>query len=477
MNTLRLTGLTDVGRRRIDNQDTFICTTLWSESCALLAVIDGVGGYVGGDRAAAIAKESIEQYMATPKGDPLSMLREAVVYANNQISAHRQQDPRLVHMCCVLTAAVVDCQLGQLYFAHVGDTRLYRYRQGTLEKLTHDHSAVGAQEDAKELTESEAMQHPRRNEILREVGLKARRVDDPDFLESGQTDFQPGDQVLLCSDGLTDMVRQKQIEEVLSQALSPDAQVAELIRLANQQGGHDNITAVIARNGSVDSIQDKTPSPTHLVEEGPAPPGWEDSTASTKGQVRVLVPILLAFLVGGMSVFAWYRFQPSVQSSPTVADSVLTDTIAQPGTITIAGSGDRRLDSLLRIAYQSQAHELVLPADTFWLEKPLILPDSLVRVVGDRQLSVIRSADTRKQQVALRVSGQGMVDLENVVIRGFKTGIELLPGASLRLTNVHFMSVDFPVSILTRQANPRDNSGSATGQNQRKALLGHKNVE
>lgn len=160
MNDLLIAGLTDVGQRRKDNQDTFICTPLWSESNALLAVIDGVGGYAGGDRAAAIAREAIERYMATPNGDPLSMLREAVVFANNQINEQRQQDLKLGQMCCVLTAALADISTNKLYYAHVGDTRLYRYRRGELTKLTHDHSLVGVREDANELTEAEAMAHP-----------------------------------------------------------------------------------------------------------------------------------------------------------------------------------------------------------------------------------------------------------------------------------------------------------------------------
>jgi len=248
--TLQFIGRTDVGKRRRDNQDTFLCSALWSPSRALLSVVDGVGGYAGGDRAAAIARDSILRYMARPKGDPLTMLREAVVYANNEINTERQRDYRLAAMCCVLTAAVADCEAEKLYFVHVGDTRLYRYREAQLEKLTSDHSLVGIREDANELTEEEAMQHPRRNEILRDVGSARHRVDDPDFLDWGETDLQPGDQLLLCSDGLTDMVTQAQIAAVLSQPLSLDEQAAELIHLANQQGGYDNITVVLAANAS-----------------------------------------------------------------------------------------------------------------------------------------------------------------------------------------------------------------------------------
>jgi serine/threonine protein phosphatase PrpC len=247
MSLLQRAGQTDVGRNRQDNQDTFIDSALWSAHRALLVVIDGVGGYAGGAQAAALAREAIHQYMATQNGHTLTMLCEAVVHANNQIVRQREQNPALNRMCCVLTAAVADVHTGIVQYVHVGDTRLYRFRQQQLEKLTHDHSLVGVREDANQLTELEAMQHPRRNEILRDVGSALHRVDDVDFLESGETDFAPGDTLLLCSDGLTDMLTRQQLVDVISQATSVEEQVAALIHLANEQGGHDNITVVLAR--------------------------------------------------------------------------------------------------------------------------------------------------------------------------------------------------------------------------------------
>lgn len=282
MSTLLLAGQTDVGQRRRDNQDTFICIPLWSTTTVLLVVIDGVGGYAGGDQAAAIAKTSIERYMTTPTGDRLTMLREAVTYANNQIVEQRQQEPGLAQMCCVLTAAIADVQTKSLVFVHVGDTRLYRLRAGVLDKLTHDHSLVGIREDANQLTETEAMNHPRRNEILREVGSAVRRVDDPEFLEFGETDFQPGDGLLLCSDGLTDMLTRAQITSVLTGTLSPEEQVTELIRQANEQGGYDNITVVLAYNNSPDEAVITSVPPAKL--EGMA------SSETTALPVSSLIP-------------------------------------------------------------------------------------------------------------------------------------------------------------------------------------------
>ena len=124
---------TDVGKQRKDNQDTYICQPLWTDYSAFLAVIDGVGGYAGGDKAAAIAKESLLQYMNTPKGDTLTMLREAMVFANNQVFESRSSSG-FSNMCCVMTAVIADVKAGKFYFAHVGDTRLYRYDNRGLKK-------------------------------------------------------------------------------------------------------------------------------------------------------------------------------------------------------------------------------------------------------------------------------------------------------------------------------------------------------
>ncbi|GAB3319051.1 hypothetical protein GCM10027299_11250 [Larkinella ripae] len=466
MNSLGIAGQTDVGQRRKDNQDTFICSPIWSETSALLAAIDGVGGYAGGDRAAAIAKESIEQYMATPNGDPLSMLREAVVFANNQIHKERQQNPPLAQMACVLTTALVDSRLRKVYFVHVGDTRMYRFRQGVLEKLTRDHSLVGIREDANELTETEAMQHPRRNEILRDVGSLAHRVDDPDFLESGETGFEPGDQLLLCSDGLTDMITQAQIRAVLGRNLSLEAQAAELIRVANQQGGNDNITVVLAQNNAPagesavatkagKTAPSKPVSP--VVPETAAPPAKPAPRRS--GGLWLVLGLLLVGVVAGIW---WYQDQPSSLHAETGADR-LPAVSRLPDTAFVAPTS--RLDSLVQAAYRTPDHQLTLPADTFRIEKPLLLTDSLLRIVGDARLAVFLPADTARAAVALRVLRSGPAHLENILISGFKTGIETTRDTRMQLSNVYFRNVDVPVSAAVRQDTFRNTVFGVSVQN------------
>jgi serine/threonine protein phosphatase PrpC len=469
MNSFLIAGQTDVGQRRTSNQDTFICSTIWSESSALLAVIDGVGGYAGGDRAAAIAKESIEQYMAKPNGDPLSMLREAVVFANNQINSQREQNRQLGQMCCVLTAAVADSRLKKVYFVHVGDTRFYRYRQGVLEKLTRDHSIVGIREDANELTETEAMQHPRRNEILRDVGSTAHRVDDPDFLESGETDFLPGDQLLLCSDGLTDMITQAQIRGVLDQARPLEEQVTGLIRRANEQGGNDNITVVLAKNTAPANVQSVNPAKTDgaLVSEKPSEPAppvrsnsplvKEKPPKRRRSGVWMLLGLLVAGSIAGL---VWYQNQPSSQSMTTGPDSLST-VVDLPGKTSIS-----RLDSLLQTAYRSNDHRLTLPADTFRLDKPLILNDSLQTILGVSQLTVLMPTDTTHSRLAMQITRSGPVRIENLIISGFKTGIETTPGTKLQLTGVSFQNVNLPIQAVIKQDTFRNTVIVVTLQNQ-----------
>ena len=454
MNALLIAGQTDVGQRRKDNQDTFICTPIWSESSALLVVIDGVGGYAGGDRAAAIARESIERYMATPNGDPLSMLREAVVFANNQINDQRQQDPRLGQMCCVLTAAVADVSTQTLYFVHVGDTRLYRYRQGELTKLTHDHSLVGVREDANELTEAEAMKHPRRNEILREVGSTAHRIDDPDFLESDETDFLPGDQLLVCSDGLTDMITQAQIKAVLNRSMSLDEQVDELIRVANSQGGNDNITVVLARNTTQSGPLPVAETSTRSVKTVPVTSVSPVETAVNPSPVNrsssgrwVAMVAVLAVVVAGVVAYQYYW---PADATVLTTDSLNT-TRSSADTTFLLTENRSQLDSLVQVAHRSPDHRLVLTDDTIRIDQPLMLTDSLLAIMGNNRLTVILPRDSANASVAMRVDRRGGISLDNLVISGFKTGIETSGDVRLQLKKVYFTNVDLPIQATVRQ--------------------------
>jgi len=128
---------------------------------------------------------------------------------------------------------------------HVGDSRLYLTWNGAIRKLTSDHSPVGEREDAGELTEAEAMAHPRRNEVFRDVGSRRRAPDEEDFIEVKEFLFKPDAAILLCSDGLSDLLTSTEMLEVMERYNGDPAQVAhELVEAANVAGGNDNVTAI-----------------------------------------------------------------------------------------------------------------------------------------------------------------------------------------------------------------------------------------
>ncbi|MEL6615271.1 MAG: protein phosphatase 2C domain-containing protein [Bacteroidota bacterium] len=232
------------GRTRDANQDTFLCEA--AGEFGLYAAIDGVGGYAGGHVAAALARDRIRAHVGRLSSAPEELLREAVINANNAIVERSEGDADLSQMACVLTVALVDPQQQRVYAAHVGDTRLYHRQGNTITKLTPDHSFVGLREDAGQLSEAEAMQHPRRNEILRDVGSERRTVDDPDFVFTTEAAFQDGDALMLCSDGLTDLVPSSELTRLMVEHRGdPRRIVNELVHAALEAGGSDNVTAVV----------------------------------------------------------------------------------------------------------------------------------------------------------------------------------------------------------------------------------------
>jgi len=237
-------GKTDVGCVRTNNEDAFIAQNIWNEQNVLAVAIDGVGGYDGGEVAAAIAQTKIPEYLsASSNGERVELLKQAVVYANNAIFNDRANGHP--QMSCVLTAVVVDIVRHEISMAHVGDSRLYSFCNGILQKLSHDHSLVGYREDIGELTEYEAMHHPQRNVISRDVGSEIHSVDDNDFIEAAVFPLVSGMTLLLCSDGLTDLVTSAEIVKILSKDISLERKASMLIEAAKSKGGKDNITVVL----------------------------------------------------------------------------------------------------------------------------------------------------------------------------------------------------------------------------------------
>lgn len=242
-------GATDTGKVRDLNEDTFISQYLWDDRHVLCVAIDGLGGYEGGEVAAALARDTIVDYLMSHRdGDCLDLLKQAVTEANNRIVEHQQTTAGCSRMGCVLTAGLFEVDEMRLNVAHVGDSRMYRWRSGKLDKITHDHSLVGFREDSGELTEEQAMNHPQRNIVERILGDKIHMLDDKNFIEASIEQVYSGDLFIFCSDGLSDMITSAEISGTVARhrkkGLTTIAK--ELIKAALEHGGKDNITVVIA---------------------------------------------------------------------------------------------------------------------------------------------------------------------------------------------------------------------------------------
>jgi serine/threonine protein phosphatase PrpC len=230
----------DPGRARDNNEDRVLC----DPERGSYAVIDGGGGESGGEIAAQTALEILQARLSRRTTDDARLIREAIALANKQIWEQAQANPALAGMACVLTVAVVDG--AQATIGHVGDSRLYLLQGGEIRKITRDHSPVGTREDAGEISESEAMAHPRRNEIFRDVGSAPHEPDEEGFIDITRVPFAADAALLLCSDGLSDLVTAQAIRAAVEgNAADPRAAVQALIDAANQAGGKDNVSAVL----------------------------------------------------------------------------------------------------------------------------------------------------------------------------------------------------------------------------------------
>ena len=237
---LRLAGASDPGRVRRNNEDALHVDA----ERGIFLVVDGIGGQAAGEKAAEIAVGRVRARLERQTGTAEQRVREAIAMANNEILKAAQGNPEWEGMACVLTVAVLDN--GSAVVGHVGDSRLYQIRHGEIRKITHDHSPVGEREDNHEISEEEAMRHPRRNEVFRDVGSEEHAPDDEDFIEVQRVAFESDSALLLCSDGLSDQVESRVIQQTVeTNAGNPEEAVRQLIGAANAAGGKDNVTVVL----------------------------------------------------------------------------------------------------------------------------------------------------------------------------------------------------------------------------------------
>lgn len=238
----------DVGRRRSANQDSAVAGD------RLLAVADGMGGHAHGEVASALtvaALTTLDDRLPDDLDgvDLLAELGSAVEDATNRLAAHAEQDPDTLGMGTTVVALLLDGS--RFGLAHVGDSRIYVLSGGRLQQVTHDHTMVQQLVDEGQITPEEALTHPRRSVLMR--ALSTDHPPEPDLI---LLEPEVGERYLLCSDGVTAVLPDDVVAEILASAPDPDDAVRQLIALSNEGGGPDNITCIVA----------------DIVEEQDAPP-------------------------------------------------------------------------------------------------------------------------------------------------------------------------------------------------------------
>jgi PPM family protein phosphatase len=243
---LRIGAKTDIGRNRERNEDSMLVKE------PLFAVADGMGGHRGGDVASAMALEALEGVDLSTDG-PLAGLVEEIRSANRAVLERGTADDALLGMGTTVTAIMVDGATA--YLAHVGDSRAYLLRDGVLQQLTEDHTLVQRMVREGKITSEQAERHPQRSILTKALG-----VDDTIDPYELTFDVHEGDRLLICSDGLTGMVREDRIKEILDSEPDPQAAADRLVEAANRAGGDDNITVIVIDVGDRTGVQAKSGS-------------------------------------------------------------------------------------------------------------------------------------------------------------------------------------------------------------------------
>jgi protein phosphatase len=238
MLNINFAGKSDVGLKRSVNEDAFVI----KGELGFCLVADGLGGAAAGELAsrffADAAVDIFEQATDMIEKNVVERIQNSFRLANDRILNHVKQNPSHEGMGC--TAELMAFSDQGFVIGHLGDSRSYRFRNGLLKQLTHDHSLVQEQIDKGLIAEEDARKHPLRNVILKAVGISESLA-----LDVIRGRIYPEDQFILCSDGLTDMVEDTTIRRIFQSAIPADKKVDQFIELALSGGGKDNITVVL----------------------------------------------------------------------------------------------------------------------------------------------------------------------------------------------------------------------------------------
>ena len=243
---IRFAGVTDTGRRRRRNEDAYVCEP------PLFAIADGMGGAQAGEVASGLAAAVLEETGLEAGGEGgETRIEELIREANRRVFQRSNEDAATSGMGTTMTVALVNDVEGTIAFGHVGDSRAYRVRNGQLDQLTDDHSLVGELMRSGKLSAEEAESHPQRSVITRALGTE------PDIdVDTFTVQMEEDDLFLLCSDGLTDMVSDREILALLQRSDHLESAARALVEAANAGGGEDNITVVLFRVDDADEADD-----------------------------------------------------------------------------------------------------------------------------------------------------------------------------------------------------------------------------
>lgn len=297
-------SLTDIGRVRTHNEDSVLAQP------PLFVVADGLGGHEAGEVASSIAVETLRDH--APRRPDAKALARAVRAANREVMRAAREGFGKQGMGTTMTAAIVEGT--RIALAQVGDSRAYLMHEGTLSRVTEDHSMVADMIRRGQLTEAESRYHPNRSVITRALGTDPNMLADP-----YEFDAEPGDRLLLCSDGLTAMLEDGAIAEALAAYHDPAIAARMLVDAANDAGGHDNISIVII----------------DIEGEGSRAGSTVDASGARAGRGILAVigwVLLLALIVGGVAYgsYAYARKQAFLQAS---ADGIVYVYQGVPGQI------------------------------------------------------------------------------------------------------------------------------------------------
>ena len=456
---LRAAADSDAGLHRDVNEDRIHVDV----ARGLFLVIDGVGGHAAGGMAADLALTTMRSRLERETGTIASRAREAIALANNEIYRAAEQRPEWNGMACVLTLVIVE--EGLAVVGHVGDTRLYKIHHNRIDKITRDHSPVGEREDSNELSEHEAMHHPRRNEVYRDVGSDPHRPDDPDFIDVTEIEFEQDAALLLCSDGLTDLVDSSTLYEVVRRSAGqPERVVKGLIDAANAAGGKDNVSAVYVEGERFASIGCQEPRT--VAERTETAPTGRPGNASHRWTGVAIA--LTAAAVAGAVLRPWLHSPFHVHANAPSAVSAATITVAPgdsiaaaleraaPGSIVLVEPGEYRETVALRTNVRIVSR--VPRAATIRLSGTASEGDTAVVVAGvtGAELDGFRivgdAATPLGTGVLIRGSQASLVDIE---VTGAVTAAIVVDGmsrATVAASDVH----DNPGAALTiRSASAR----------------------